>query len=329
MSGKLSVTFSPHIQDRLSLSSMTWHTFAALGPAILAGFYFYGLRAMVVVALAVLSAMLTEAAMQRIMGRPITIKDGTAALTGLLLAMLLPVGVPWWTVIIGAAVAIVLGKQLFGGLGGNPFNAVLVGWVVLRLSWPAAVGQFYETTPLFQGWGALYALDSSELPLGLLKFGDSGTVMEMYDFWPVLLGGIPGGIGSTSVLGLIIGGLFLVARRIVPWRIPAGFLGGMFLFGLICWLCDSQGELYANPIHHIIFGYALIGAFFLAPDSATSPYTGSGALLFGLGAGVLTMIIRYWGSYQDGVVFAILFLNALTPVLDRIHFRSYGRVQAA
>ncbi len=322
---RISVTFSPHLQARTSIRSMTFETMAALVPAMLAGFYYFGFRAMIIVALSVVTAMFTEAAMQRIMGREVSVSDGTAAMTGLLLAMVLPVGAPWWAVIIGSAVAIFLGKQIFGGLGGNPFNAVVVGWVVIRLSWPAVVNTFYEVTPLFEGFGQLYSLDPSEMPLGLLDFGDGGDVMAMFGLWPSLIGGIPGGIGSTSVIALVLGGVYLVARRIVPWQIPAGFLGGLFVFALIFWMADAGGETYANPFHHLIFGYTLIGAFFIAPDSATSPYTGFGALLYGVGVGVLTMIIRYWGAYTDGVFFAILFLNALTPTLDRIKFRSYGR----
>lgn len=329
MSGKLSVTFSPHLQAKDTIASLSYTTMAALAPAVLVGFYYYGIRAVFIVALSVVSAVISEAAMQRVMGREVTTNDGTAALTGLLLAVLLPVGTPWWAVIIGAAMAIFLGKQLFGGLGGNPFNAVIVGWMVLQLSWPEAVNVFYEPTPLFQGLGELYALDPSEMPLAIMKFGDSAGVMDMYSVGAALIGGVPGGIGTTSFLGLALGGLFLLYRKVTPWQIPVGFLGGLFGFGLIFWLSDPSGSTYANPFHHLIFGYTLIGAFFLAPDPTTSPYTGFGALLFGIGAGVLTLIIRYWGAYQDGVLFAILFFNTLTPVLDRIRFRSYGRVKAA
>jgi electron transport complex protein RnfD len=153
--------------------------------------------------------------------------------------------------------------------------------------------------------------------------------MDMYEFWPILFGKVPGGIGTTSALALAIGGVFLVIRRVIPWQIPAGFIGGLLVFGLIFWLTDEAGETYANPLYHLLFGYSLIGAFFLATDPGTSPYTSIGALIYGIGAGVLTLIIRYWGAYADGVAFAILFLNALTPVLDKLHLRSYGRVKAS
>ncbi|MEW5722927.1 MAG: RnfABCDGE type electron transport complex subunit D [Thermodesulfobacteriota bacterium] len=329
MNNRLIVSFSPHRQDRATIASMTYTTIAGALPAVLVGFYYYGLRAMVIVALAVLAAVATEAGLQRIMGRPVTVTDGTAVLTGLLLAMLLPPGAPWWAVIIGAMVAIFLGKQLYGGLGANPFNAVLVGWVVLRLSWPEATGQFYEPTPIWEGWGRLLAVDPSELPLGLIDYGDQASVLSMYGLWPLLVGGVPGAIGSTSVLALLLGGLYLVAKRVVPWQIPAGFLGGMLVFGLVFWLLDQGGGQYANPLYHLMFGYTLLGTFFLAPDTTTSPYTPIGMLLYGVGAGVLTLIIRFWGMYQDGVIFAILFFNALTPVLDRLRVRSYGRVKTA
>ncbi|MFH1090280.1 MAG: RnfABCDGE type electron transport complex subunit D, partial [Pseudomonadota bacterium] len=313
MSEKLSVSFSPHLQDRRSICSMNFMTILALAPAFLFGFYYYGLRAVVIVALSMVTAMVVESIIEMIMKKPLTYKTGSAALTGLLLAMLLPVGVPWWLVMIGAAVAVLLGRQLFGGLGGNPFNAVLVGWVVLRLSWPTLMSTFHEATPLLGGWGDLSEIDGSELPLSLLKMGDSGGALDIYELKNVLWGNIPGGIGSTSVIGLAIGGLFLVIRRIVPWQVPAGFLGGFLVFALIFWLTDEAGELYANPLYHLIFGYTLIGAFFLATDPTTSPYSSLGGLIFGIVAGVVTLVIRYWGAYPDGVTFAILFMNTLTP----------------
>jgi Na+-translocating ferredoxin:NAD+ oxidoreductase subunit D len=329
MSKKLTVSFSPHIQDHMTLRSMTVETIGALCPAILVGLYFYGLRAVMIVVLSVIAAVAAEAGLARIMKKPSTISDGTAVLTGLLLAMLLPVGVPWWTVIIGAAVAIFLGRQIFGGYGGNPFNAVLVGYLILALSWPAAVETFYAPANIFQGLSPLFPLDASELPLGLLTYGDQGRVLEFYPLGLALIGGIPGGIGSTSVIALFLGGIYLLVRRIIPWQIPVGYLIGVFVFALIAWLADPSGIKYANPFYHVIFGYTIIGAFFIAPDYTTSPYTLPGMIIFGLGAGALTMIIRYWGAYQDGVFFAILFFNALTPVLDRIRFKSYGMAKVS
>ena len=327
MSKKLSVTFSPHLQACATVRSMTLETIIALIPALLVGFYYFGPRAVIIVILSVLSAVATEAGLQSAMGKPITVNDGTAALTGLLLAMLLPVGAPWWAVIIGTAVAIFLARQLFGGLGGNPFNTVLVGWVILQLSWPAAVNQFYEVSPMFKGLAPLIPIDPSESPLGLLAYGAAGDPTQLYGWGALLIGAVPGGIGTTSVLALLLGGIYLVARGIVPWRIPVGFLGGQFVFALICWLADPM--VYANPVYHLMVGFSLFGAFFLAPDPTTSPYSPIGALIYGIGAGVLTMIIRNWGAYQEGVIFALMFLNALTPVLDRINMRSYGRVKTA
>ena len=329
MSGKLTVSFSPHIQEPMSIQCMSYTTMAALTPAVLIGFYYFGIRAIIIVILSVLSAMATEAGMQRLMNKPVTVKDGTAALTGLLLAMILPVGVPWWAVIIGAAVALFLAKHLYGGLGGNPFNTVIVGYVVLMLSWPDAVNTFYAPLYILEPGSGMMAVDTSELPLGILAFGDSGGIANFYPLWTSIWGGVPGGIGSTSVIALTLGGLYLVYKRIIQWQIPLGFLGGLFFFALICWLLDGNGAKYANPFYHLIYGYTIIGAFFLATDWTTSPYTGIGALLYGAGIGILTMIIRYWGAYQEGVFFAILFLNALTPVLDRLRFKSYGQVKTA
>ena len=264
---KLNVTFSPHIQDRTTVSCMNYYTMAALAPAVLVGLYFFGYRALFIIVLSILSAVAAEAGMEKIMGKPATTKNGLSILTGLLFAMLLPVGAPWWAVIVGAAVAVVLGRQLFGGLGGNPFNSVIVGYLVLLLSWPNAVGVYQEPAPLFAGCSPLFTLDPSELPLGILAFGDNAQIGEFYHIGMAIIGGIPGGIGTTSVLALLIGGLFLVYKKIIPWQIPLGFLGGMFVFGLLCWMADSEGSTYANPFYHIIFGYSMFGAFFLAPDS--------------------------------------------------------------
>ena len=212
-----------------------------------------------------------------------TVHDGTAALTGFLLAALLPVGTPWWAVIIGAAVAVVLGRQIFGGFGGNPFNPVMVGWVVLQLSWPQAVNTFFDPVPLFEGLGKMAALDPTEMPLGLLDFGANAGVAGFYPLSSILVGGIPGGIGATSVIALLLGGGYLIHKKVIPWQIPTGFLGGLFLFSLIFWLADSS--TYANPFYHLFFGYTLIGAFFLATDINTSPYTSTGAIIYGVGIG--------------------------------------------
>jgi electron transport complex protein RnfD len=306
---------------------MTFETMGALAPALILGVYFFGTKALLVTALSVGAAVGCQYFLDRAMHRPMSIQDGSAALIGLLLAMLMPVGAPWWSVIIGAAVAIFLGRQVFGGLGGNPFNAVLVGYLVLLLSWPASVEVFYEPRNLFEGVGPMFQMDSSELPLALLQYGEQVNITGYFPLGAALIGNVPGGIGSTSVIFLVLGGLYLIGRGIIQWEIPVGFLGGMFVFGAIFWMADPS--TYANPFYHLIFGYSIIGAFFLAPDPATSPFTSRGALIFAAGAGVLTMIIRYWGAYVDGVIFALMFFNALTPMIDRLPHKSYGRAKAA
>jgi electron transport complex protein RnfD len=277
--------------------------------------------------LGVISALAADAITRKAMKKAPAANDGTAALIGLLLAMILPAGAPWWAVIIGAAMAIFIGRSMYGGLGGNPFNPVLVGWAVLNLSWAAATKVFVEPICLTQGWAAIVPLDFSETPLGLLDFGDPGQMIDAYGWWPLLSGGVPGGLGSTSALALLLGGLYLVNKRVIPWQIPLSFLGGQLAFGLIFWLVDPS--TFANPLHHMVAGYTMIGAFFLAADMTTSPYTGPAMILYGLGIGVMTMIVRYWGTSQEGVLYAILFFNILTPVLDRIRLKTYGLVKAA
>lgn len=382
---RLSVSFAPHIQDRLSISCMNYETMVALAPAVLLGFYFYGIKALIIIALSMLSAVISEWILDRVMGKIPQVENGSAALVGLLLAMLLPVGVPWWTVIIGAFVAIFLGRQVYGGLGGNPFNAVLVGYLVLVLSWPEAVTTYYQPGGLFGMGGNGFKLFASELPVGILGFGSQLNVTDFYSLGAAFIGFVPGGIGSSSVLALLAGGIYLIVRGIVPWRIPVGFLAGTFIFalifyvgprylqggcfaawhllvliallavglyflfrngwtpnlliGVICglivlallifWLTKVDPGLGTNPIYHLLFGYTMIGAFFLAPDSTTSPYTELGALVFGLGAGILAIIIRMFAADLDGVIPAIFFFNVLTPALDRLRVPSYGQAKAS
>ena len=382
---RLSVSFGPHIQDRLSISCMNYETMVALAPAALLGFYFYGFKALFIMVLSMASAVASEAALDRAMKKPFHYCDGSAALTGLLLAMLLPVGVPWWAVIIGAFVAIFLGRQLYGGLGGNPFNTVLVGYLVLTLSWPEAVTTYYEPMGMFGLGGGEFKLFPSEMPVGILAYGSQLNVTDFYSVGAALIGFVPGGIGTSSVLALVAGGVYLCVRGIVAWRIPVGFLVGAFVFALIFWVGPGyfQGGCFAgwhvliliavlaaalyfrfrngwsngsigavvaglillgllifwltqvnpkvgsNPFYHVIFGYTIIGAFFLAPDSTTSPSTEMGSLVFGLGAGILAIIIRMFAADLDGVIPAIFFFNVLTPALDRLRVPSYGQVKAS
>lgn len=261
----------------------------ALVPAATLAVFFFGLRALGLMLVAVVAAVATEALLQKLSGRPVTIRDYSAAVTGLLVAFGVPAGLPLWIVAIGAAIAIAIGKQVFGGLGNNPFNPALVGRAVLLASWPAQM-----TT-----WVAPFTFLTSATPLG-------GGARPAYS--TLFLGAVPGSLGETSALALLVGGLYLIWRGIIDWRIPVGFVGTVTVFSAV---------FGGDPLFHVLAGSLLLGAFFMATDPVTSPMTSWGRLIMGVGCGLITAIIRLWGGYPEGVTYAILIMNAFTPLIDR------------
>jgi electron transport complex protein RnfD len=261
--------------------------------------------------------MVAEALMQYAMKRPISLTDGSAALSGLLLALILPASTPWWLVAIGSLVGVVVGKQIFGGLGGYPFNPVLIGWAIIRISWPGHLN--FDDVLVNFNLGNI----PMEYPLTTLKVSGA-TELSKFSYLNLFLGKQLGGIGAAATLWLIIGGLFAIVRGYIPWRIPASFILGVFLVSGLYWLVDKTE--YANPVFHILTGNVMIGAFFLATDSTTSPVNNWAMVLFGLGCGILTVIIRIYGQYPDGVIFAILLMNMVNPLLDKIRPRVIGKV---
>lgn len=313
----LTVSSPPHWHTGQKISKITYGLMAALIPAVILGVYNYMLDAVAVISTAIVSAMVAEAAMQYIMKRPISLTDGSAALSGLLLALILPASVPWWLVIVGSMVGIVVGKQIFGGIGGYPFNPVLIGWAIIRLSWPGHLN-FDDVLVNFSWVGDAY-------PLTTLKTSGAAA-LNHFSYINLFLGKQLGGIGAAATLWLIIGGLFAIVRGYIPWRIPVAFVAGVFLASGIYWLVNKTE--YASPVFHILTGNVMIGAFFLATDSTTSPVNNWAMVLFGLGCGILTMIIRIYGRYPDGVAFAILLMNMVNPLLDKIRPRVMGKVSS-
>ncbi|MFC1534825.1 RnfABCDGE type electron transport complex subunit D [Thermodesulfobacteriota bacterium] len=306
---------APFWHNGSSISSRSNHFILAALPAILMGIFQYGVPALGVVAFSVSCAMLWELLMNILMRRQVSIGDGNAAVIGLLFAMLLPATTPWWTVLVGTFVAIVVGKVIFGGIGCNPLHPTLVSIAILMLSWKNLF-DFDEALVNYDlGFYMLY-------PLGALKhFGPQ--VLDNYRLLDLLLGQQSGGIGATFGLGLIIGGLYLILRGDIRWEISISFLAGIFLTALIFNIADS--EKYAGPVFHILTGYTLIGAFFLAPEDSSSPVNFIPMLLYGAMAGILTVLIRNIGFFVDGVVFAILMLNVANPLLDKIRPKAMGR----
>jgi electron transport complex protein RnfD len=315
------VSVSPHIHSGYTVQKMIFETVAALIPAFLAGVFFFRGPALKIILISVFAALATEYLWQRFIRPPVRVQDGSAVLTGLLLGLLLSTMSPWWLPALGAVVAIIVGKQVFGGLGNHPFNAALVGWTFLQVSYR----ELMEDTPLPD---PLFLLEPGEFlaysPLFTLR--DSGIEGIEYVPWlDFILGNLPGSIGTVSVLAVLIGGGYLLFRRIITWHIPVSFLASAWIFAFIFWRIDP--EVYANPTFHIFSGWIMLGAFFLAPEKGTAPVTVPGMIVYGVGCGIITMIIRIWGVYAEGVPFAILLMNAMTPLLDRMRPRVVGRAK--
>lgn len=275
----------------------------ALVPAVLAGIIIFGVRAAAIYIVSILACILTEYLFQKVRKKPVAISDGSAVVTGLLLALTLPPGLPLWMVVVGAVVAIALGKQVYGGLGSNIFNPALVGRAFLLITFPVAM-----TT-----WKAVDAV-SSATPLNLLKMQGETT-----EYLKLLLGNTGGSLGETSAAAVILGGAYLLIAKLIDWRIPAAFLGVTALFVII-----AGGD----PVIHLLSGGLLLGAFFMATDMVTTPLTRKGKWIFGVGCGLITAIIRLYGGYPEGVMFSILLMNAVTPVINRYtRPKMYGRVK--
>lgn len=286
-----------------------WSVVLALVPALAASVYYFGPRAALLEATAVFSAVLTESLIQKLRRVPLTVLDGSAVITGLLLAFNLPPGVPLWLAAVGAAFGIAIGKHAFGGLGQNVFNPALVGRVFVMHSWITRMTSWSPPlTPLYAGIdGATYATPLNALKESLPGFQPSLGAM--------FLGNTGGCIGETSALALLLGGLFLLLRGYIRWQTPAAFVGTVALLTAI--LPPREGVLAASPLYHVLSGGLLLGAIFMATDMVTAPLTGKGRLVFGLGCGAITALIRLYGGYPEGVSYSILIMNAVTPLIDR------------
>jgi electron transport complex protein RnfD len=306
---------APFWHNGRSITGKSYHFMLAALPAVIMGIYQYGAPALAVISFSVSCSVLWELLINRIMRRRSTIRDGNAAVIGLLFAMLLPATTPWWAVAVGTFVAVVIGKQIFGGLGCNPFNPSLVALAMMMLSWGSLLD--------FDIALVNYDLDFyTAYPLKAFKhFGSS--VDYFYSLPDMFLGRQIGGLGSTFGLGLVIGGLYLILRGFVRWEISISFLVGIFGTALVFHL--SNPESYVNPMYHLVSGYTLIAAFFLAPEDSSSPVNFIPMLLYGAGAGVLTVLIRNIGAFADGAVFAILMLNVANPLIDKIRPKPLGK----
>ncbi|MFP4392916.1 MAG: RnfABCDGE type electron transport complex subunit D [Desulfohalobiaceae bacterium] len=314
MSNLLVVSPSPHVHAGNKVSRIMLEFMLALIPAILYAIYFFGPQVIYILAIAIISAIAWEALLQTAIGRSLTINDLSAASSGLILAMLLPPTVPWWLIVVGTLVMIVLGKEVFGGMGSTPFNAVLLAWVVLKISFPDYMQDWILPTP---------DPGTSLAPLQVFKDQGPAFVREYYSFADLFFGRTPGHLGQVSVLMLLIGGIYLLSRKVISWRLPISYLAGVFLFSGLFWAINPA--MYADPIFHLLAGGTFLAAFFLVTDMPSTPVSPQGMITFGLAAGILTVIIRTWGEWPFGAFYAVFIMNLATPFLDKITPEVFGR----
>ncbi|HIJ60752.1 MAG TPA: RnfABCDGE type electron transport complex subunit D [Nitrospirae bacterium] len=312
----LFVTVSPHIKSPESTAHIMWTVNLALLPTTFMGLYFFGPLAGITLVLSIVSAVAFEYIYQKALKKNITINDGSASLTGLLLGLNLPPSVPFYIPIIGSFVAIVITKQLFGGLGYNIFNPALIGRAFLLISFPKLMTIWKEPTSAFIQIDA----KTSATPLGILKEEGLTKLIEIFGdttnlYIQLFVGHRAGSIGETSAIAILIGAFFLLYRGYITWHIPFSFLATS---ALIAWIFGGKGALFTgDPIIHLISGGMLIGAFFMATDYVTCPTVKNAQIIFGIGCGMLTMLIRLKGGYPEGVMFAILIMNCFAPLIDR------------
>ena len=319
------VSMSPHAHRGFTLQRMNLEILIALLPAIFAGWFFFGIDALRVVVTSAFGAVLAELVWQKLLKRPVTVSDSSALVTGVTLGLLLSPSVPCWVVLLGSILAIIVGKQLFGGTGCNPFNAALVGWAMIQVSYTGIM----ESYPMPHPMGLIAAGEYTEYPLvDLFKLDGWQYVKTLLGYLPtrdLLVGNVPGSVGTTSVLAVLLGGIYLLARRIITWEIPVCFLASAWVFAFIFNTVDPA--VYPGPNFMILAGWTMMAAFFLMPDKGTSPVTVPGMIVYGICGGMLAMTMRLWGTYMEGISFAILLMNSLTPLLDRIRPSVIGRVK--
>lgn len=311
MNQLLTISASPHLHTKRTVASCMWHVVVALLPALAASLYFFGLGAVIVVLTAVAGCVAFEYIINRWMfGRPSTILNGSAVLTGLLLAFNLPSNLPIWIVLIGCLVAIGIGKMSFGGLGCNIWNPALVGRVFLLISFPVQMTSW--PLPLVNRWAYADATTGATT-LGILKMGGDPSSI---DLWQSATGAIGGSLGEVSAIALVIGVVYLLAMRVITWHIPAAIIGSVALFTLC---------IGGNIGIELLSGGLLLGAFFMATDYVTSPMSRKGMLVYGIMIGIITIVIRRWGAYPEGMSFAILLMNSFVPLINRyIKPRKFG-----
>ena len=312
---KFTVSHAPFWHDGDSIGETNLNIMIAALPAVLFGIFQFGMAALGVICLAISSAMAWEALFQFISKRPIQIGDYNAAVIGMITGMMLPATAPWWVVIVGTLVSVVLGQQVFGGIGANPFNPAVVGIAVLSVSWST----YFD----FDASLLNYEFDFTALaPLGALRH-QGPVATDLFSNADLLMGQQPGAIGSVFGLGLIIGGIYLILRGYIRWEISVSYIAGIIITAILFQM--SNPEAYAGPMFHLLTGYTLLAVFFLAPESSSSPVNLIPMIIYGVMGGVMTILIRNIGAYADGTLYAILIINLINPLIDKIRPKALGK----
>ena len=313
MANKLFVAPSPHVHGPEPTQKIMRDVIIALLPALVVSATVFGWDVLRVTAIAIASCVLVEYLIQKFMMKgECTLGNLSAVVTGLLLSFNLPASIPWWIVVIGSVVAIGIAKMSFGGLGKNPFNPALVGRVFLLIAYPVQMTTFPAVS------GSWTDALSGATPLAAMKF-QSEAAMSSLNMGQMFGGQIPGSLGEVAALALLVGFAYLLWRKVITWHIPVAVLGSMAVFALLVAFGRGMSgvALYEFPLFHLLAGGAVLGAVYMATDYATSPMTRKGMLIYGVGIGVITMLIRLWGAYPEGMSFAILLMNAVTPLLNK------------
>jgi len=312
MDKMLIVSANPHIRDKSSVTKIMHTVNLTLLPAVYASWWFFGFKAIILILVAVVSCVITEAAIQKFRKKPVTVYDGSAILTGILLGLNVPANLPWWILALGSFFAIAIAKQAFGGLGFNIFNPALIGRAFMVASWPVQMtSNDYWVDPK-----TMDAI-SSATPLNLvktaLKDGSTKETVEILadkgvSYWDLFTGNVSGCIGETSFLALLIGVIVLIILGYVNWRVPLFYIGTVFV---LTWLMGY------DPVFHILAGGLALGAFYMATDMVTSPISNKGNIIFAVGLGLFTVAIRIWGGYPEGVSYSILLMNCTVPLINK------------
>ncbi|MDR2883006.1 MAG: RnfABCDGE type electron transport complex subunit D [Alistipes sp.] len=317
MDNKLIIAPSPHVFAPRDTTRIMGDVLLALLPALAVSAWVFGWGVLAVTIISASSCVVFEWLIQKFLLKgPATVGNLSAVVTGVLLAFNLPPTIPLWLVMLGAFVAIAVAKMTFGGLGRNPFNPALVGRVFLLIAYPVQMTTFAPLTATLSGIDAATGATPLALAKGILKDGGSvSDVMAQLNITDLVVGFKSGSFGEVAAAALLLGGLFLLVRKVISWHVPVAVLGTMAVFSAILWFVAPAS--YMPPMFHLLTGGALLGALFMATDYSTSPMTHKGGIIFGVGIGLLTIIIRLWGAYPEGMSFAILIMNAAVPLIDK------------